>query len=261
MQFPRPVYVGADLATTPVAEALTTHGFDPSKPTLFTCEGILCYLPQVQLTAWPSEAGPAVRCKDKPACRQGLLSEGAITARPHKLKRCKKYLGQLVEILWSSRPTWINTRDERPELGGLEEACLEYYEVRTCSCYVRQHVGCISSESCLSACQAAVQGAVDGLMRQISALATPGSRICFDALHRDHMDGRVRNRGFSCGVEVRVRSHACAVTLEWTTLPLNPGCSDPYAEMTCDGQPSYRQCCTACKVPAPAISSMGSCAS
>ncbi|CAL5223896.1 g6492 [Coccomyxa viridis] len=89
-KFPRPEYVGADLATTPVAEALTTHGFDPSKPTLFTCEGILCYLPQ---------------------------------------------------------------------------------------------------------------GAVDGLMRQISALAAPGSRVCFDALHRDHMDGRVHNRGFSCGVE------------------------------------------------------------
>ena len=45
-------------------------------------------------------------------------------------------------------------------------------------------------------------------MRQISALAAPGSRICFDALHRDHMDGRVRNRGFSCGVEVALASHA-----------------------------------------------------
>ena len=50
-----------------------------------------------------------------------------------------------------------------------------------------------------------MQGAVDGLMRQISALAAPGSRICFDALHRDHMDGRVHNRGFSCGVEVRTQ--------------------------------------------------------
>lgn len=56
-----------------------------------------------------------------------------------------------------------------------------------------------------------MQGAVDGLMKQISALAAPGSRICFDALHRDHMDGRVRNRGFSCGVEVRARAHACAL--------------------------------------------------
>jgi hypothetical protein len=41
-------------------------------------------------------------------------------------------------------------------------------------------------------------------MRQVSELAAPGSRICFDALHRDHMDGRVHNRGFSCGVEVRL---------------------------------------------------------
>jgi len=39
-------------------------------------------------------------------------------------------------------------------------------------------------------------------LKQISNMAAPGSRICFDALHRDHMDGRVHNRGFSCGVEV-----------------------------------------------------------
>lgn len=47
-QFPRPVFVGADLASAPLAEALTSRGFDPFKPSLFTCEGILCYLPQVQ---------------------------------------------------------------------------------------------------------------------------------------------------------------------------------------------------------------------
>ena len=52
----------------------------------------------------------------------------------------------------------------------------------------------------------AVQEAVDGLMRQVSELAAPGSRVCFDALHRDHMDGRVRSRGFSCGVEVRLHA-------------------------------------------------------
>jgi O-methyltransferase involved in polyketide biosynthesis len=39
--------VAADLAVTPLKEALTAKGFDASKPTLFTCEGILCYLPQV----------------------------------------------------------------------------------------------------------------------------------------------------------------------------------------------------------------------
>ncbi len=52
-------------------------------------------------------------------------------------------------------------------------------------------------------------------MRQISALAAPGSRICFDALHRDHIDGRVRNRGFSCGVEVRTASHAMFPARTW----------------------------------------------
>lgn len=46
---------------------------------------------------------------------------------------------------------------------------------------------------------------MDGLLRQVSEMAAPGSRMCFDALHRDHMDGRVRNRGFSCGLEVGVR--------------------------------------------------------
>lgn len=52
----------------------------------------------------------------------------------------------------------------------------------------------------------AVQEAVHGLMRQVSELAAPGSRVCFDALHRDHMDGRVHSRGFSCGVEVRLHA-------------------------------------------------------
>ena len=45
------------------------------------------------------------------------------------------------------------------------------------------------------------QEAVDGLIRQVSDLAAPGSRLCFDALHRDHMDGRVRCRGYSCGAQ------------------------------------------------------------
>jgi O-methyltransferase involved in polyketide biosynthesis len=48
---------------------------------------------------------------------------------------------------------------------------------------------------------------VDGLIRQISSLAAPGSRICFDALDRDYLEGRVKNRGFACGSEVRRPSH------------------------------------------------------
>ena len=47
MQFPRPIYAQADLAKTPLAKVLESNGFDPSKPALFTCEGLLCYLPQV----------------------------------------------------------------------------------------------------------------------------------------------------------------------------------------------------------------------
>ena len=39
--------MGADLASTPLAAALTSKGFDPSQSTLFTCEGIFSYLPQV----------------------------------------------------------------------------------------------------------------------------------------------------------------------------------------------------------------------
>ena len=42
-----PSTVGADLAVTPLGDALKAKGFDLTKPALFTCEGILCYLPQV----------------------------------------------------------------------------------------------------------------------------------------------------------------------------------------------------------------------
>ena len=47
LQFPRPIYAQADLAKTPLAKVLESNGFDSSKPALFTCEGLLCYLPQV----------------------------------------------------------------------------------------------------------------------------------------------------------------------------------------------------------------------
>ncbi len=47
-QHPRPVYVAADLAATPLAEALESKGFDRTKPAVFTCEGILVYLPPVR---------------------------------------------------------------------------------------------------------------------------------------------------------------------------------------------------------------------
>ena len=40
--------MAADLAATPLAEALEPRGFDRTKPALFTCEGILVYLPPVR---------------------------------------------------------------------------------------------------------------------------------------------------------------------------------------------------------------------
>lgn len=44
---PRPVYVGADLGRVTVGDALAGTGFDASRPTLFTCEGLIYYLPEV----------------------------------------------------------------------------------------------------------------------------------------------------------------------------------------------------------------------
>ena len=44
---PRPTYVGANLAAVPLDEALRDTAFDPSRKTLFTCEGLIYYLPDV----------------------------------------------------------------------------------------------------------------------------------------------------------------------------------------------------------------------
>ncbi|KAL3147587.1 hypothetical protein ABBQ38_014640 [Trebouxia sp. C0009 RCD-2024] len=43
---PRPVFVGADLSECSLKHALHGTGFDPVKPSLFLCEGLLYYLPQ-----------------------------------------------------------------------------------------------------------------------------------------------------------------------------------------------------------------------
>lgn len=49
---PRPAaFVGADLAATPLAEALAGSGFDPAQPTLWTCQGLLYYLPPAAVRA------------------------------------------------------------------------------------------------------------------------------------------------------------------------------------------------------------------
>ena len=50
MQYPRPVFVGADLSKVLLKDALQGTGFDPAKPSLFICEGLLYYLPQVTLS-------------------------------------------------------------------------------------------------------------------------------------------------------------------------------------------------------------------
>ena len=39
-----------------------------------------------------------------------------------------------------------------------------------------------------------------GLLAQLSALAAPGSRLCFDALHADYVDGRSKQQGLHCVV-------------------------------------------------------------
>ncbi|CAK0732255.1 hypothetical protein CVIRNUC_000105 [Coccomyxa viridis] len=106
-RFPRPIYAQADLAKTPLAKVLESNGFDPNKPALFTCEGLLCYLPQE---------------------------------------------------------------------------------------------------------------AVDNLLAQVSQLAAPGSRLCFDALHRDHMDGRVKMRGYTNGANA-LAARGEPLLSSWETTP------------------------------------------
>jgi O-methyltransferase involved in polyketide biosynthesis len=44
---PRPTYIAADLARVPLEAALAGSRFQPGKRTLFTCEGLIYYLPQV----------------------------------------------------------------------------------------------------------------------------------------------------------------------------------------------------------------------
>jgi O-methyltransferase involved in polyketide biosynthesis len=45
---PRPVFVAADLGKVTLGQALQGTGFDPSQPTVFTCEGLIYYLPEVR---------------------------------------------------------------------------------------------------------------------------------------------------------------------------------------------------------------------
>ena len=50
LQYLRPAYVPTDLADVgALARNLAAAGFDASRPALFTCEGIFCYLPQARL--------------------------------------------------------------------------------------------------------------------------------------------------------------------------------------------------------------------
>ena len=44
---PRPTYIAADLGRVTLGQALAGSGFDASKQTLFTCEGLVYYLPEV----------------------------------------------------------------------------------------------------------------------------------------------------------------------------------------------------------------------
>jgi len=47
LQYPRPVFVGADLSKCTLQDALQGTGFDAAKPSLFICEGLVYYLPEV----------------------------------------------------------------------------------------------------------------------------------------------------------------------------------------------------------------------
>ncbi|KAL4419924.1 hypothetical protein ABPG75_007022 [Micractinium tetrahymenae] len=49
-ELPRPVYVAADLAHVTLSAALAGTGFDRSKRTLFTCEGLIYYLPEAAVS-------------------------------------------------------------------------------------------------------------------------------------------------------------------------------------------------------------------
>ena len=49
LQYPRPIFVGADLTQCSLQQALQGTGFDLAKPAVFLCEGLLYYLPQVRV--------------------------------------------------------------------------------------------------------------------------------------------------------------------------------------------------------------------
>ena len=51
---PRPAYIAADLSHTPLDAALAGAGagsFDRTRPTFFTCEGLIYYLPTAAVSA------------------------------------------------------------------------------------------------------------------------------------------------------------------------------------------------------------------
>ncbi|KAK9828813.1 hypothetical protein WJX72_002206 [[Myrmecia] bisecta] len=45
-KYPRPEYIAADLSCISLARALSTSSYEPAQKTIFTCEGLLYYLPQ-----------------------------------------------------------------------------------------------------------------------------------------------------------------------------------------------------------------------
>ena len=66
MQHRLPTYVEADLAATPLSAALAGSWFDAASPAVFTCEGLLYYLPPVAVDAlladWATIAAAGVCC-------------------------------------------------------------------------------------------------------------------------------------------------------------------------------------------------------
>ena len=57
VQHRMPVYVEANLASKPLSVALAECGFDASRPAVFTCEGLLYYLPPAAVDAFFADWG------------------------------------------------------------------------------------------------------------------------------------------------------------------------------------------------------------
>jgi O-methyltransferase involved in polyketide biosynthesis len=95
--WPRPAFVAADLSAAPLAEALAGTGFDPSLPTLFTCQGLLYYLPPAAvagLLASVRSLGPPGSLLAFDYLRLDCLTGAALTGGFEVLRLCVEARGE-----------------------------------------------------------------------------------------------------------------------------------------------------------------------